>query len=52
MNLVINENCYNFIMQQYKVLQTTIAMITEDKVTDLFLLFNMRLYAEFIKLQN
>lgn len=39
-------------VEQYKVLQTTIAMITEDKVTDLFLLFNMRLYAEFIKLQK
>ena len=35
-NLVISENRYNFIVLKYKELQTTIAMITEDKVTELF----------------
>ena len=35
-DLVINENCYNFIVLKYKDLQTIIAMITEDKVTELF----------------
>ena len=34
--LVISENCCNFIVLKYKELQTTIAMITEDKVTELF----------------
>lgn len=35
-DLVINENCCNFIVLKYKDLQTIIAMITEDKVTELF----------------
>ena len=35
-NLVINENCCNFIVLNYKVLQTIIAMITECKVIELF----------------
>ena len=34
--LVISENRYNFIVLKYKELQTIIAMITEDKVTELF----------------
>ena len=34
--MVISENCYNFIVLKYKELQTIIAMITEDKVTELF----------------
>jgi len=34
--LVISENCCNFIVLKYKVLQTIIAMLTEDKVTELF----------------
>ena len=34
--MVISENCYNFIVLKYKELQTTIAMITEDKVTEFF----------------
>ena len=33
---MISENCCNFIVLKYKVLQTIIAMITEDKVTELF----------------
>ena len=33
---MISENCYNFIVLKYKDLQTIIAMITEDKVTELF----------------
>ena len=33
---MISENCYNFIMLKYKELQTIIAMITEDKITELF----------------
>ena len=35
-NLSISENCCNFIVLKYKELQTIIAMITEDKVTELF----------------
>ena len=35
-NLVISENCCNFIVLKYKELQTIIAMITEDKVTEIF----------------
>lgn len=35
-NLVISENCCNFIVLNYKVLPTIIAMLTEDKVTELF----------------
>lgn len=35
-DLVISENCYNFIVLKYKDLQTIITMITEDKVTELF----------------
>lgn len=35
-DLVISENYYNFIVLKYKDLQTIIAMITEDKVTELF----------------
>lgn len=35
-DLVISENCRNFIVLKYKDLQTIIAMITEDKVTELF----------------
>lgn len=35
-DLAINENCCNFIVLKYKDLQTIIAMITEDKVTELF----------------
>ena len=34
--MVISENCCNFIVLKYKELQTIIAMITEDKVTDFF----------------
>ena len=34
--MVISENCGNFIVLKYKDLQTIIAMITEDKVTELF----------------
>ena len=35
-NLVISENCCNFIVLKYKDLQTIIAMITKDKVIELF----------------
>ena len=35
-NLVISENCCIFIVLNYKVLQTIIAMITESKVIELF----------------
>ena len=35
-NLVISENCCNFIVLKYKELQTIIAIITEYKVTELF----------------
>lgn len=35
-DLVISENCCNFIVLKYKDLETIIAMITEDKVTELF----------------
>ena len=34
--MVISENCCNFIVLKYKVLQTIIAMLTEDKVKELF----------------
>ena len=34
--MAISENCCNFIVLKYKELQTIIAMITEDKVTELF----------------
>ncbi len=34
--MVISESCCNFIVLNYKVLQTKFAMITEDKVTELF----------------
>ena len=34
--MVISENCCNFIVLKYKELQTIIAIITEDKVTELF----------------
>ena len=34
--MVISANCCNFIVLKYKELQTIIAMITEDKVTELF----------------
>lgn len=34
--MVINENYCNFIVPNYKEIQTTIAMITEDKITELF----------------
>ena len=34
--MVISENCCIFIVLNYKELQTIIAMITEDKVTELF----------------
>lgn len=30
-----SENCYDFIVLNYKVLQTIIAMLTEDKITEL-----------------
>ena len=33
---MISENCCNFIVLNYKVLQTIIAMLTEDKVTELY----------------
>jgi len=36
LNLVISENCFNFIVLNYKVLQTIIAMFTDDKVIELF----------------
>ena len=35
-NLVISKICCNFKMLIYKQLQTKIAMITEDKVTEIF----------------
>ena len=35
-NLVISENCYIFIVLNYKELQTISAMITESKVIELF----------------
>lgn len=35
-DLVISENCCNFIVLKYKDLRTIIAMIIEDKVTELF----------------
>lgn len=35
-DLVISENCCNFIVLKYKDLQTIIAMIIKDKVTELF----------------
>ena len=35
-NLVISEICCNFKALTYKQLQTKIAMITEDKVTEIF----------------
>ena len=34
--MVISENCCTFIVLNYKWLQTIIAIITEDKVTELF----------------
>ena len=34
--MVTSENCCIFIVLNYKVLQTIIAMLTEDKVTELF----------------
>ena len=34
--MVISEFCYNFKELIYKQLQTKIAMITEDKVTEIF----------------
>ena len=34
--MAISENCCNFIVLNYKELQTIIAMLTEDKVTELF----------------
>ena len=34
--MVISENCCNFIVLSYKELHTIIAMITEDKVMELF----------------
>ena len=33
---MISENCCNFIVLKYKELQTIIAIITEDKVKELF----------------
>ena len=36
--MAISENCYNFIVSKYKVLQTIIAMFTESKVTEIFYL--------------
>ena len=34
--MVISGNCCNFIVLKYKELQTIIAMITENKFTELF----------------
>lgn len=34
--MVISKNYCNFIVPNYKEIQTTIAMITEDKITELF----------------
>lgn len=34
--MVISENCCNFNVLKIKSLQTIIAMITEDKVTEIF----------------
>ena len=34
--MVISKKCCNFIVFNYKEIQTTIAMITEDKITELF----------------
>ncbi len=33
---MISENCCNFIVLKNKILQTIIAMLTEDKITELF----------------
>ena len=35
-NLVISEICCNFIVLKYKEIQTKIAMITEDKITEIY----------------
>ena len=35
-NLVISEICCIFIVSKYKEIQTKIAMITEDKVTEIY----------------
>ena len=34
--MVISEICCNFIVLKYKEIQTKIAMITEDKITEIF----------------
>ena len=34
--MVISENCCTFIVLNYKVVQTIIAMFSEDKVTEIF----------------
>ena len=34
--MVISENCCTFIVLKHKVVQTIIAMLTEDKVTGIF----------------
>ena len=34
--MVISENCCIFIVLNYKVVQTILAMFTEDKVTEIF----------------
>ena len=35
-NLAISEICCNFIVLKYKEIQTKIAMITEDKITEIY----------------
>lgn len=46
-NLVISENCDNFIVFKYKVIQTIPAMFTESKVTEIFFMAD-----EFCKIFN
>ena len=46
-NLVISENCHNFIVFKYKVIQTIPAMFTESKVTEIFFMAD-----EFCKIFN
>ena len=45
--MVISENCHNFIVFKYKVIQTIPAMFTESKVTEIFFMAD-----EFCKVFN
>ena len=38
--MVISESCCTFIVLNYKVVQTILAMFTEDKVTEIFFMTN------------